>query len=81
MVGANRCDEKVSDFLKNSATRRLEVLEIKADEIGGLHIGLSKNYAIELFPDDTVPGEYWRFFIRGYTKKHFVVTVGGIENG
>ena len=57
------------------------MLEIQADKNGSLHMGLSENYAIELFPDDTVPGEYWRFFIRGYTKKHFVVTGGGILDG
>ncbi len=79
--GNNRCDERVVDFLSNNATRKLEVLEIKADEIGSLYISLSHNYAIEFLPDDSLPNEHWRFFIKGYTKRHFVVTGAGITDG
>jgi hypothetical protein len=53
--------------------------QIEADNIGTLHIRFSENYTLDLFPDNSLGNEYWRFFKRGSITSHFVVTGKGVE--
>ncbi len=53
------------------------VERIKADNLGGLHLALSGNLALELTPG-TRAGEYWRFLKPGTNERHFVVSEDGI---
>ncbi len=79
LPGNNRCDEKVMNFIKNTANKPLIVLSIEADYLGGLSLELDDGYVIELFPDDSLEGEYWRFFRVDSEAHHFVVTGHGID--
>jgi hypothetical protein len=45
------------------------------------HLTLSDGYMLEVFPDDSVGGEYWRLFQPYRNTEHLVVTGQGIEVG
>lgn len=70
--GSNRCDERVTEFLKRRHGNPPVVLSIKVDQVGSLRINLSDDYKIELFPDDSLGEEYWRFFKLKSDSTHFV---------
>jgi hypothetical protein len=53
------------------------VERIKADNLGGLHLALTGNVALELTPGSRA-GEYWRFLRPGTNERHFVVSEDGI---
>jgi hypothetical protein len=53
------------------------VERIKADNLGGLHLALTGNVALELTPGSR-KGEYWRFLKPGTNERHFVVSEDGI---
>lgn len=76
--GSNRCDERANKFIKSRSEKLLIVLSVEADHVGSLCIKLSDGYRIELFPDDSLGGEYWRFFKLNSDTHHFVVTGKGI---
>lgn len=76
---ANRCDERVSMFLDKRMNAPLIVEAVQADLVGSLRLVLSDGYALEVFPDDTVGGEYWRFFQPSMDTDHFVFTGHGFE--
>ena len=75
--GSNRCDERVSHFVSNNAEKPLIVSSIEADQYGSLSIRLSGGHSLDLFPDNSLRGEFWRFFKLGDTSSHFVVTGEG----
>jgi hypothetical protein len=75
--GVNRCDERVSMFLEERQDAPLIVEEVQADVVGSLRLILSGGYVLEVFPDDSVGGEYWRFFQPSTEAEHFVVTGQG----
>ena len=77
--GVNRCDERVSILMEKYKETPLVVEAIEADSIGSLQIILSDGYALQIFPDDSLEGEYWRLFQPSMEKEHFVVTGHGIE--
>jgi hypothetical protein len=77
----NRCDERIACFLKNNSDRGLVVLGIEADNVGSLSLKLNENFSIDLLPANSLPSEHWRFFTRGNTDWHFVVTPEGIIDG
>ena len=54
-------------------TSNVLVSKISADEIGGLIIGLDLGIKLELFPDDSLEDEFWRFIVFGDKSEHFVV--------
>lgn len=45
----------------------------RADDIGGLIIYLDNELKIEIFPDDSLQQEFWRFIIFKEDSEHFVV--------
>lgn len=77
--GVNRCDERIALFLEKRANDPLVVEAVQADLVGSLHLVLSDGYALEVFPDDSIGGEYWRFFQSSTDAKHFVFTGRGAE--
>jgi hypothetical protein len=78
--GANRCDERLEQFFKKYETTPVIVQTIQADNLGGMTIKLSQNHTLVVFPDDSLDGEYWRFFQTEKDLPHFVVTGHGIED-
>jgi hypothetical protein len=75
----NRCDERMASFLEEDRESHLVVQFIQAGEVGSVRIGLGQGFTLEVFPDDSLGGEYWRFFQRPSQGDHFVVTSQGIE--
>jgi hypothetical protein len=79
--GANRCDERTKRLITQYTNCPLIVESIVADEIGGLSLLFSEGIKLEVFPDDSLPDEYWRFFKPGTEENHFVVSGEGVETG
>jgi hypothetical protein len=77
--GANRCDERMNMLLEDRRDSPMVVESIEADRWGGIKLTFSEGYNLEIFPDDSLDGEYWRFFEPSTSNKHFVVTRHGIE--
>jgi hypothetical protein len=77
--GANRCDERMQSFLDEHKSFPLIVGSLEANNLGGLKLDLSGGYTLEIFPDNSLDSEYWRFFEPHSAKKHFVVTAQGIR--
>lgn len=77
--GSNRLDERTSLFLKNINNKNLIVESVEADIVGGLCIRIREGITIDIFPADSIGGEFWRFFKQNSTESHFVVTGKGIE--
>ena len=75
--GTNRCDERLKWFIDEHKSSPLVVDALEANRWGGLKLGISGDYILEIFPDDSLDSEYWRFFEPHSTKKHFVVTAHG----
>ena len=69
--GANRFDEIVRKN-KDQLTS-LHIARVIADNYGGLRIKFDRDYVLEIFPDDSLKEEYWRFMIFDNPSKHFVV--------
>ena len=70
--GANRFDEKIEE-LKEQIVSSATVSKITADEFGGLKIYFESGIRLEVFPDDSLEDEFWRFIIFGSESKHYVV--------
>lgn len=71
--GANRFDEKV-EGLKKLTDWEMIITEVGADEIGGLYISFDSGIKLEVFPNDSLEDEFWRFIeFNGQDSEHFVV--------
>ena len=70
--GKNRCDERIQRLLDAHTKNQLVVLTISADNYGGIRIDFNQGYKLELFLDDLVGGEYWRFYDPVNKTPHFV---------
>lgn len=70
--GSNRFDERIY-LIKKKIKSNILVSQILADNLGGLKIYFGSGIVIELFPDDSLEEEFWRFIIFGKKSKHFVV--------
>ncbi len=73
--GANRCDERIAAWCHSKA---YTVRSVAADILGGLSLVLSGDFALDVFPDDSLDGEYWRLLRPAREGRHFVVSGGGI---
>jgi hypothetical protein len=77
----NRQHEQLSLFFEHCAKTPIFVQSILADDFGGLTIEMSEDYKLALFPNDSLEGEFWRFFILDdEVTPHLVVTGNGIED-
>jgi hypothetical protein len=78
-VGSNRRDEKIENWMVQHQAAPLKVVAVTADSVGGAVLTLAEGYALELFPNDTLPIERWRLFDPHSIASHFVVTAEGSE--
>jgi hypothetical protein len=69
--GNNLCDERVDAFVLNHCP--LIVKTICSDNAGGFTLSLDGGFYLEVFPDDSLQGEYWRFFVPGSDQPHAVM--------
>ena len=76
--GANRCDARIREWLE---ARSYEVERVSADPAGGLVLSLAASFALNVFPDKSLDGEYeyWRLLRPGDLRSHFVVSGSGID--
>ena len=82
-LGSEFIDIQHIELRKRLAEQPHSVVEISADESGGLQLSLSSGLVLQIFPnasmseDDEV--EFWRFFQPGLDYSHFVVGSTGID--
>lgn len=75
---ANRRD-KLLRTLFEGGTREYIVDQVHVGPAASLHIVLSDDLCLDIFPDDSLNSEYWRLFRPGVEEPHFVVGNGGVE--
>ncbi|MFN3651079.1 MAG: hypothetical protein ACK47B_16005 [Armatimonadota bacterium] len=75
----NRRTERMQEFLRQHEAKPLRVEAIAADSVGGFRLELSEGCCLEVWPDDSLPGEHWRLLRSENLDSHFVVTGEGIE--
>ncbi len=63
VAGENRCDERMAAFLAEHAPRM--VVGVAGDEAGGFRLVLDRDFSLDVFPDDSLGDEHWRFFLSG----------------
>lgn len=76
-AGPNRFDERVKRLLPETTGEYGVVQKVRGDRFGGAEIRLTNDLTIEIFPNDTLDGEYdehWRLLQPSRKFKHFVVT-------
>ena len=74
----NRCDERVALLFSNEKHKNWKVLSARADHVGGFALRFNRGRRLQVFPDDSLGEEYWRFFGDSSNQEHFVVTGNGI---
>lgn len=72
----NRLDERLAELSERWREAPLTVMAVQADNLGGLRLVLTARHRLEVFPDDSLDAEFWRFFSDADTA-HFVVTGSG----
>jgi len=72
--GTNRRDERMDKFFSKCGNAYPIVYRVEGDRVGSLRIVMSGEVVLELFPDDSLEDEYWRFFQPRSDEKHFIVT-------
>jgi hypothetical protein len=77
--GGNRRDKRIAELFLNE-TRQLLVQTLEVGPAGSFTISLDGDYALEVFPDDSLSGEHWRIFKPYAGEPHFVVTGKGLED-
>ena len=77
--GSNRRDKRIAELFQNE-TREFSVQKVEAGEAGTFTIVFDQGYALDVFPDDSLSGEYWRFFKPYRGEQHFVVTGSGMQD-
>lgn len=71
--GANRRDQRIAGLFQNE-TRQFLVKQILVGEAGSFTIVLDSEYALDVFPDDSLSDELWRIFEPYSDVSHFVVS-------
>lgn len=77
--GANRCDERISKMFQNRSGSPFIVKNIISDDFGGFSLSFDSEYTLTVFPDDSLEGEFWRFFEPFSNQEHFIITGKGIQ--
>jgi hypothetical protein len=78
---ATRCDERIYEWLD---ARAYDVERVSVDAIGSIALSLSEDFALDVFPDNSLDGEYgehWRLLRPSDLTSHFVVGGDGIDAG
>jgi hypothetical protein len=74
--GKSRFDHTVQSLQMEFDATPPAALSIVADDVGGFSISLSRDYRLDVFPDDSSHDEYsehWRLFEPYMDREHFVV--------
>jgi hypothetical protein len=74
----NRRDKLLASLFEMGA-RRFTVSRVEVGTVGSLHIILSDDLSLDLFPHDSLNAEHWRLFEPDKEGPHFVLTGRGIE--
>ena len=69
----NRLD-KLLHTLFEEGTKELKVERVEVGDAGRFLAVLSRDFSLEVFPDDSLPLEHWRLFNPYAEQPHFVVT-------
>ena len=77
--GANRRDRGIAELFQNE-TRQFTVRDVEVDEAGTFTVNFDDNYALDVFPGDSLSAEHWRLFKPSAEEPHFVVTGEGLES-
>ena len=77
----SRLAERLTTLFRDRENAPLIVQKVVADTVGSVRLSLSGGYLLEVFPDNSLDTEYWRFFIPNSKDPHFVVTSQGVEVG
>ena len=75
--GSNRCDQRIASFV--AANCPALVVSVTSDNIDTLTIQLDSGIVLEVFPDDSLQGEHWRFFSPGQDHPHHVLAGSGLS--
>lgn len=78
----NHADTRILRFMEKQKLAPLCVESIAVDEIGSVHIKLSRGYSLEILPMDSSPCEFWRMMNLADEKVldwQIMVTGQGIE--
>lgn len=78
-AGMNRRDQRIREWL---GVRSYSVERVSADATGGIVLSLTGGFALDVFPDDSLEGEYserWRLLRPGDLGSHFVVSGNRID--
>jgi hypothetical protein len=78
--GANRRDKRIAELFQNE-TRQFLVREVEVGAAGEFTIILDGEYALDVFPDNSLSDEHWRIFKPSVEEPHFVVTGKGLRTG
>jgi hypothetical protein len=76
--GANRRDKRIAQLFENE-TRQFLVRQVEVGAAGSFTIVLDDDYALEVFPQDSLSGEHWRIFKPYVEEPHFVFTGKGLD--
>jgi len=80
VANANRRDQQIRAWL---AGVPYVVERASADVVGGFSMAFARGFTLDVFPDDSLDGEYsehWRLLRPGDTSSHFVVSGSGISD-
>jgi len=79
--GPSRCEARMNGWLKEYSEAPLKVERVESDHTGGFELFLEHDFVLEVFPANSLRGEYsehWRLF-RPTKEGHFVVAGHGVE--
>jgi hypothetical protein len=76
----SRRDERIAALVAAWANDPPVVESVESDMVGSLHISLTQQYVLDVFPSDSLEGEHWRLLPNSPKRDHFVVTGRGIES-
>jgi hypothetical protein len=76
--GASRRDKRIAELFQNE-TRQFLVQQVQVRDAGSFTIVLDSDYALDVFPDDSLSDEHWRIFAPSSDSPHFVVSGKGLE--
>jgi len=70
----NRCDEKLEAIFQSVEAEQLIVQAVRSDKYGGFRLFFRSSLKLEVYIDDTVATEKWRFFRPYSDEGHFIVS-------
>lgn len=73
VIGNNRFDERINIIHREINKNIITVDELKIDKYGSLIVQFNNGYVLEVFPDDSLEEEYWRFISNINESEHLVI--------